>query len=87
MRIAIVIRKSRTGYSADAPHVLGCIATAKTIAATRRLMIKALESHIELMAESGEKLPKPRRQFSFVADLDEAESYCTWVEVKLPQLV
>ena len=50
-------------------------------------MIKALESHIELMAESGEKLPKPRRQFSFVADLDEAESYCTWVEVKLPQLV
>jgi hypothetical protein len=38
------------------------------------------------MAESGEKLPKPRRQFSFVADPDEGEAFCIWVEVKEPQL-
>ena len=87
MRIAIVILKSADNYSAYAPHVPGCIAAAKTISATRRLMTKALESHLDLMAESGEKLPRARRQFSFVDDSDEGEAFCAWVEVNLPQLV
>ncbi len=50
-------------------------------------MTKALETHLALMAESGEKLPKARRQFSFVADPDEGEAFFTWVEVNLAQLV
>jgi predicted RNase H-like HicB family nuclease len=86
VRIAIIIRKSRTGYSADAPHVPGCIATARTITATRRLMTKALELHLELMAESGDRMPRAHRQFSFAAVHGEDEAFCTWVEVKEPQL-
>ncbi len=87
MRIAIMIRRTRTGYCADAPDVPGCIAAAKTVSGTRRLMAKALELHLELMAESGEKIPKPRQRFSFVADPDAGEEFCTWIEVVEPQLV
>lgn len=86
MRIAIMIRKTRTGYSADAPDVPGCIATAKTVGGTRRRMVQTLKSHLEMMAESGEPLPKVRQKFSYTPDPDAGEEFCTWVEVEMPQL-
>ena len=87
MRIAVMIRKSRTGFSADAPDVPGCIAAAKTVSGTRRLMAKALELHLEMMTESGEKLPKTRKHLSVVPDADAGEEFLTWVEVKVPSVV
>jgi len=87
MRIAIILRKTKTGYSADAPDVPGCIAAAKTLVGTRRMMTKALEFHLEGSLEAGETLPKPRRTFSFAAESEAGEAFCTWVDVNVSTLV
>ena len=50
-------------------------------------MKQALTMHLELMAESGEKLPKPKKRVALqIDDLDE-EDYCTWVDVNVPVAV
>ena len=64
MKFLVVIRKTGTGYSADAPDLPGCIAAGRTIPEVRRLMKEAMQLHVELMAESGEKLPKARKRFA-----------------------
>jgi predicted RNase H-like HicB family nuclease len=43
MRYAVIFEKTRTGYSAYSPDVLGCITTGPTLAETKRLMKEALE--------------------------------------------
>lgn len=87
MKFLVVIRKTGNGYSADAPDVLGCIAAGRTIPAVRRLMKQALALHLDLMAQSGEKLPKPKKRVPLdVDDLGE-EDYCTWVHVQVPSPV
>ncbi len=83
MRYLIIIRKTSTGYSADAPDVLGCVAADRTIEKTRKLMATALQMHLELMEECGERIPKPRKRFPAPADADGEEEFYTWVEVKL----
>ena len=56
---AIVIERANGNYSAYVPDVPGCIATGKTIEETRRRLIDALESHLELMRKTGEPIPQP----------------------------
>jgi predicted RNase H-like HicB family nuclease len=82
---AVIIRKTATGYSADAPDVLGCIAAAKTLNGTRRLMAEALYYHFEMMKESGEKIPMPRPIIEFSEDEADEETFCTWIKVKKPK--
>ena len=55
----IVIEKTETGYSAYSPDVDGCVAAGETIEEVEQLMNKALESHLEIMAEEGYEIPKP----------------------------
>ena len=52
VRYLVIIRPTRTGYSADAPDVPGCVAAGKTVEKTRAAMAKALSMHLELMQES-----------------------------------
>ena len=87
MRYLIVIRKTSTGYSADAPDVLGCVAAERTVEKTRKLMASALQMHLELMEESGERIPKPRKRMPAPAESDGEEEFYTWVEVKLSERV
>ena len=54
MQYLTVIHKTRTGYCAGAPDVLGCVATGKTIEETETLFSEALELHLE-----GDSLPEP----------------------------
>ncbi|HEV3236494.1 MAG TPA: type II toxin-antitoxin system HicB family antitoxin [Gemmataceae bacterium] len=84
LKYAVILRKTATGYSADAPDVLGCIAAAKTLNGTRRLIAEALMYHFELMQETGETIPRPRGVVEFAADELDEESFCTWVDVKMP---
>lgn len=63
-KYAIVIEKANGNYSAYIPDVPGCVATGETIEETRRTLMKALESHLELLLASGEPVPEP----STVAD-------------------
>ena len=57
-KYAIIIEKANGNYSAYVPDVPGCIATGKSIAETRQKLIDALESHLELMRETGEPIPQ-----------------------------
>jgi predicted RNase H-like HicB family nuclease len=81
MRYLIVIRKTGTGYSADAPDLPGCVAAASTVEKTRKLMATAVRMHIDLMRRSGEQVPKPRRKIELTPDDVDEQDYCSWVEV------
>jgi predicted RNase H-like HicB family nuclease len=59
MKYLIVIEKTRTGFSAYSPDLLGCVAAAKTRVAVRKLMREAIQFHLEGMREEGSRAPKP----------------------------
>ena len=82
MRYLIIIRKTDTGYSADAPDLPGCVAAAKTVERTHRSMARAVSMHIELMRQSGERVPPPRRRVEVRAEAEGDEEFYTWVEVE-----
>jgi predicted RNase H-like HicB family nuclease len=58
LRFMVLIERSKTGYSAYAPDLPGCIAVGKTLGDVEACMHKSLEYHLELMAERGETLPE-----------------------------
>jgi hypothetical protein len=53
----------------------------------RRLIAEALGFHLELMQESGEKIPVPRKRIEFEIDETTEEEFCTWVTVRFPERV
>ena len=55
----IILEKTKTGYSAYAPDLPGCIASGTTKHETENLMKEAMEFHIEGMIEEGLEIPKP----------------------------
>jgi predicted RNase H-like HicB family nuclease len=87
MRFVVMIRRTKTGYSADVPDLPGCIATARTLRGVRTRIKSAIEMHLEMMMQTGEPMPKPRQRFEFTVDPAEMEELCTWVNVGVPQPV
>jgi predicted RNase H-like HicB family nuclease len=87
LRYLVFIRRTATGYSVDVPDLPGCVAVARTIKTARRLIAEAIGYHLELMQESGEKIPPPRQSIEFAVDETSEEELCTWVEVKTPEPV
>jgi predicted RNase H-like HicB family nuclease len=85
MRYLVIIRPTRTGYSADAPDLPGCIACARTIKGVRKLMAEAMGLHLEAMRTDGEKIPEPRKRVQLDADDFDGEDFCTWIDVKTMQ--
>ena len=59
MEYAVIIEKTRNGYSAYVPDVPGCIAAADTREATAALIASALRDHLELLREGGDPIPPP----------------------------
>jgi predicted RNase H-like HicB family nuclease len=84
-RFIVIIDRTNTGYGAYVPDVDGCIATGMTVEHTRHMIAEALEMHLELMRQSGEKIPEPRQSIEFVIDPDAGEEFYTWVEVEVPE--
>lgn len=58
-RYAVVLEKSRTGYSAYVPDLPGCVAGSETLEETERLIRDAIELHLETMREDGDPIPEP----------------------------
>jgi len=67
MRYAVIYHKTRTGYSAEAPDLPGCIAAAKTLRGTQKLMREAIEFHLEGLRDYGEPIPAPQTVARYVA--------------------
>jgi predicted RNase H-like HicB family nuclease len=82
MRYIVMIRRTRTGYSADVPDLPGCAATGMTVERARQQIAEAAQGHLEVMRESGEPVPAPRPRWEFAVDEDTDEEFCTWVEVE-----
>ncbi len=59
MKYTIVYERSPRNYGAWSPDLLGCVTTAKTLDATRRLMREAIDFHLDGLAEDGDIKPKP----------------------------
>jgi predicted RNase H-like HicB family nuclease len=59
MKYAVIYEKSRTGYSAYAPDLPGCVAAGSTLEETGELMRGAIEMHLEGMREDGDPIPRP----------------------------
>lgn len=84
MRYLVMIRRTRTGYSVDVPDLPGCVATGNTVEHARLMIAEAIEMHLELMRDQGERIPLPAATVSFGVDDNSAEEFCTWVEVESP---
>ena len=65
MKLRYVVEYTRTAgnYSAGAPDVPGCVASAKTWKRTQRLITEALELHLRDLFETGQPVPLPRMSF------------------------
>jgi predicted RNase H-like HicB family nuclease len=58
-RFAVIVEKSRTGFSAYVPDLPGCVATGRTIEATEELIREGIAIHLEGMREDGDPIPEP----------------------------
>jgi predicted RNase H-like HicB family nuclease len=87
MRFVVMIRRTKTGYSADVPDLPGCIATARSLRGVRARMRSAIEIHLEMMTQNGERVTKTRKRFELTVDPAATEELCTWVDVRAPQPV
>ena len=59
MKYTVIYEKSFTGYGAYVPDLPGCVATGKTLEATKKLIREAIELHIESLRQHGERVPEP----------------------------
>jgi predicted RNase H-like HicB family nuclease len=87
MRYIVMIRRTRTGYSADVPDLPGCVATGMTVEHTRQQISEAVEGHLEVMRESGETIPSPSLCVEFSVAEETDEEFCTWVDAEVVEPV
>jgi predicted RNase H-like HicB family nuclease len=65
-RYAIVIEKTRTGYSAFVPDLPGCIATGDCKTEVKHEMKTAIRFHIDGLMEDGLPVPKATSSAQYV---------------------
>ncbi len=66
MKYLIVIEKTKTGYSAYSPDLLGCVATGSTRGETERNMKEAIAFHLEGLKAEGFDIPQPSTSSAYV---------------------
>jgi predicted RNase H-like HicB family nuclease len=82
MRFWVRIYQHGKDYSAMAPDLPGCVAAGDSVEDVRDLIAEAIRMHLDLMRQSGEKIPVPTRHLDIdVAELEDGEM-CTWVNIK-----
>ena len=59
MKYTVIYEKSSTGYGAYVPDLPGCVATARTLEKTKKLIREAIELHIGSLKQHGERVPEP----------------------------
>jgi len=61
-KILVVFEKTKTGYSAYAPDLPGCIATGRTKSETEQNIYEAIQFHLEGFKEEKVKIPKMKAE-------------------------
>jgi len=54
----IILEKTKTGFSAYSPDILGCVASGKTKKEAEQNIYEAIQFHLEGLQEDGLKLPE-----------------------------
>lgn len=57
MNYLVIVEKTKSGYSAFAPDLPGCIATGATQAQVRRAIEAAIQMHLDGLREDEEPIP------------------------------
>jgi predicted RNase H-like HicB family nuclease len=58
----VILEKGETGWGAYVPDLPGCVAVAKTLEETERLIEEAITMHIEALRADGDPVPEPTTQ-------------------------
>ena len=66
MRYGYVIEKTKTGFSAYAPDLPGCVTAGRTRQIVRRRILEAVGIHLQSMLEDGDPIPKPTSQCEYL---------------------
>lgn len=59
MKYLVIIEKTKTGYSAFSPDLLGCIATGATKEEIEKNMREAIAFHVEGLLQEEIEIPQP----------------------------
>jgi predicted RNase H-like HicB family nuclease len=62
----VVIEEGENSFGAYVPDLQGCIAVGETRAEALSLIREAIEFHLEDLAETGVKIPKPLSRSEYV---------------------
>ncbi|MFQ6606340.1 MAG: type II toxin-antitoxin system HicB family antitoxin [Fidelibacterota bacterium] len=60
MDYLIIVEKTKTGYSAYSPDILGCVTTGKTRKEVEKNMREAIEFHLDGLRKEGYEIPESR---------------------------
>lgn len=66
MRYAVVIERAASNYSAYAPDLPGCVATADTFEEAEAEIRVAIEFHLDGLREDGLPIPLPTSKVEYV---------------------
>ena len=66
MKYAIVIERTRNGYSAYVPDLPGCVAAADSYEKAEKLIREAVGFHLEALQEDGNPVPEPSTSVGLV---------------------
>jgi predicted RNase H-like HicB family nuclease len=67
------------GYSGFAPDLQGCIATGEDLVAMQKSMREAVDAHVALLVERGEKIPEPTTTTIHFSHPSEGHGIDHWV--------
>src|SRR5204863_9688066 len=84
MRYWVRIYRQGKDYSALVPDLPGCVAAGDSVEDIRKQITDAITMHLEMMEQTGEKVPAPTQHVDLdLTELEEGE-LSTWVDVPLP---
>lgn len=59
MKYTVIIERAGKNYSGYVPDLPGCVAAAATPARVKKLLLEAVEFHLEGLRADGVRIPKP----------------------------
>ena len=76
----VVYERTPNNYCAGAPDVPGCVAAARTWKKMQKMIVEALEFHLEDLADTGQPIPEPRMSIvdamaDYIAEESSEEDY------------
>src|SRR5689334_22504308 len=66
MKYLVVIEKGPKSFGAYVPDLPGCVAIGETRAQVKKLICEAIELHLEMLLQSGQRIPKPQSGAEYI---------------------